>query len=65
MPLEGNIFVMAVIVGLIIGSINGYFHGREAGRRAGVKRFGGWLIAFVITGIIITPFAHWLLVNVL
>lgn len=65
MPFEGNIFVLSVITGLIIGSINGYFRALEAGRKAGIKRFAGWIIAFILTGIIITPFAHWLIVNVL
>lgn len=65
MPAGTNTFVLSVMIGIIIGGVNAYFRYEQAGRVAAARTFLGWLLAFVITGIIATPVANWLLHNVL
>lgn len=63
---EIDTFVLSLWIGVSVGSVNAYFRYRDTGSfRAAVVRFGGWLLAFGVTGLIATPAARWLLRHVL
>lgn len=58
-------FELAVAVGLAIATVNAYFSRRDGNPPADVLRtFVGWLLAFVVAGLLARPVAAWLLTHV-
>lgn len=56
---------IALMAGLAIASVNAFFALRDGRSHAAVLRtFVGWLLAFVIAGLLARPLASWLLTHV-